>query len=89
VQRKLARNKFSVRKISISQSVPADWHSKAEENSARIRSTFLKEKVDVVINADETFLLFHPFGQRLIAPTRIKRVGSVVHFDNEKWGDRL
>jgi hypothetical protein len=86
VQRVLARNQFSVRKISISQSVPADWRSKAEENSARIRSTFLKEKVDVVINADETFLLFHPFGQRLIAPTGIKRVGSVVQVDNEKWG---
>ena len=86
VQRVLARNQFSVRKISISQSVPADWRSKAEENSARIRSTFLKEKDDIVINADETFLLFHPFGQRLIAPTGIKRVGSVVQVDNEKWG---
>jgi len=86
VQRVLARNKFSVRKISISQSVPAHWRSKVEENSARIRSTFLKEKVDVVINADEAFLLFHPFGQRLIVPTGIKRVGSVVQVDNEKWG---
>ena len=44
VQRVLARNQFSVRKISISQSVPADWRSKAEENSARIRSTFFEGK---------------------------------------------
>jgi len=51
-----------VRKISISQSVPPDWREKVEENAARIRHTFLKEKVDIVINADETFLLFHPFG---------------------------
>ncbi len=29
VQRVLASNQFSVRKISISQSVPADWRSKA------------------------------------------------------------
>ena len=86
VQRVLARNRFSIRKISISQSVPVDWRSKAEENTARIRATFLKEDVDVVINADETFLLFHPFGQRLIAPTGVKRVGSVVQVDNEKWG---
>lgn len=86
VQRVLARNKFSIRKISISQSVPTDWRSKAEDNTARIRATFLKEDVDVVINADETFLLFHPFGQRLIAPTGVKRVGSVVQVDNEKWG---
>jgi len=66
--------------------VPEDWRSKAEENAARIRATFLKEDVDVVINADETFLLFHPYGQRLIAPTGVKRVGSVVQVDNEKWG---
>jgi hypothetical protein len=50
---------FPIRKNSVSQSVPADWHSKAEENSARIRSTFLKENVDVAINADETFLSIH------------------------------
>ncbi len=86
VQRILHKNHFSVRKISISQSVPEDWRSKAEENAARIRATFLKEDVDVVINADETFLLFHPYGQRLIAPTGVKRVGSVVQVDNEKWG---
>ncbi len=35
VQHVLARNKFSVRKISISQSVPSDWRSKAEENAPR------------------------------------------------------
>ena len=86
VQRVLARNNFSVRKISISQSVPPDWREKAEENAARIRHTFLKEKVDIVINADETFLLFHPFGQRLIAPTGVKPIGSAVQVDNEKWG---
>jgi hypothetical protein len=81
VQRVLKRNRFSIRKIPISQRVPADWRSKAEENTARIRATFLKEDVDVVINADETFLLFHPFGQRLIAPTGVKQVGSVVQVD--------
>jgi hypothetical protein len=44
----------------------------------------LKEDVDVVINADETFLLFHSFRKRLIAPTGVKQVGSVVQVDNEK-----
>jgi hypothetical protein len=58
----LARNRFSVWIISISQSVPSDWCSKAEENATRIRATFMKEDVDVVINADETFLLLYPFG---------------------------
>jgi len=62
VQCMLARNRFSVWIISISQSVPSDWCSKAEENATRIRATFMKEDVDVVINADETFLLLYPFG---------------------------
>jgi hypothetical protein len=86
VQRVLARHNYSVRKISISQSVPPDWRQKAQENAERIRTTFCKEKVDVVVNADETFLLFHPFGQRLIAPTGVKRVGTALQVDNEKWG---
>jgi hypothetical protein len=32
-----------------------------------IRETFSRENVDVFVNMDETFLLFHPFGERLIA----------------------
>jgi hypothetical protein len=86
IQRVLKRNNFSVRRISISQSVPVDWRRKAEENTMRIRERFQTEKVDIVINADETFLLFHPFGERLVAPTGVKRVGTVVQADNEKWG---
>jgi hypothetical protein len=46
-------------------------------NSARIRENFREENVDIVVNADETFL---------IAPTGIKCVGSAVQVDNEKWG---
>jgi len=72
--------------MSISQSVPVDWRSKAEQNTSRIREKFLSEKVDVVVNADETFLLFHPLGDRLVAPTGVKRVGTVVQADNEKFG---
>jgi hypothetical protein len=82
----LERHQWSVRKISISQSIPVDWRMKAKMNSARIRKKIKDEDVDVVINADETFLLFHPFGEKLIASTGIKRVGSAVKVDNEKWG---
>jgi len=66
--------------------VPVDWCKKAEQNSARIREKFRAEDVDVIMNADETFFLFHPFGDKLLAPTGIKRVGSAVQVDNEKWG---
>jgi hypothetical protein len=86
ISRVLERHQWSVRKILISQSVPVDWRIKVEMNSARIRKKFKDKDVDVVINADETFLLFHPFGEKLIAPPGIKRVGSAVQVDNEKWG---
>jgi hypothetical protein len=55
-------------------------------NSARIRKKFKDKDVDVVINVDETLLLFHLCGEKLIAPTEIKHVGSAVQKDNEKWG---
>jgi len=86
IQHVLARNNFSVWKMSISQSAPPDWCQKAEENAARIQKTFSRENIDVVVNADETFLLFHPLGQRLIAPTEVKHVGTALQVDNEKWG---
>ncbi len=72
IQHVLKRNKYSIRKNSISQSVPVDWQMKAESNAARIRAQFLEEDVDVVINADETFVLFHMQDHRLIVPTGIK-----------------
>jgi hypothetical protein len=39
-----------------------------------------------VINADETFVLFHMLDGRLIVPTGIKRVGTAAQVDNEKMG---
>ena len=86
IQRVLKRNRFSIRKNSISQSVPVDWRIKAESNAARIRAQFLEEDVDVVINADETFVLFHMQDNRMIVPTGIKRVGSAAQVDNDKIG---
>jgi hypothetical protein len=70
----------------MSQTVPVDWCNKAEENSARIRERFRANNVDVVVNADETFLLFHPFGEKLLAPVGVKCVGTAAQVDNEKFG---
>jgi hypothetical protein len=86
LSRVLKRRHWSARKISISQSVPVDWRKKAEDNSTRIRERFRSENVDVVVNADETFLLFHPFGEKLLAPLGVKQVGTAVQVDNEKFG---
>ena len=38
------------------------------------------------MNANETFLLFHPFGENLIAPRGVKHVGTAMQVDNEKFG---
>ena len=86
LNRSLKKHKFSIRKNSISQSVPVDWRQKAEENTARIRTLFRNENVDIVINADETFVLFHMLDGRLIVPTGVKRVGTAAQVDNEKMG---
>jgi len=43
IARTLDRNNWSVQKITISQSVPVDWRSKAAENTARIRQKFKDE----------------------------------------------
>jgi hypothetical protein len=86
IHRVLKRNKFSIRKNSISQSVPVDWRMKAETNAARIRELFRAEEVDVVVNADETFVLFHMQDHRMIVPTGVKRVGTAAQVDNDKVG---
>ena len=82
----LKRNQYSVRKNSISQSIPVDWRVKAEDNALRIRNLFKDENVDVVINADETFVLFHMQDHKLIVPTGMKRVGTAAQVDNDKVG---
>jgi len=63
-----------------------DWRVKAEENSLRIRTQFKAANVDVVVNADETFVLFHMQDHKLIVPTGIKRVGTAAQVDNDKVG---
>jgi hypothetical protein len=61
ISRTLKWNHSSVRKISTSQSVPVDWRKKDKEISARIHEKIRVEDVDVIVNADKMFLLFHPF----------------------------
>jgi len=72
VQRVLARNNFSVRKISISQSMPPDWHEKSHGECCKNKKYLLKHQADIVINADETFFLFHPFGQRQLSVSELR-----------------
>ena len=76
VQSCLEKNVFSIRKQSISQSVPIDWMNIAIEASSVIRTKMKAASVTVLINADEMFLNYYPKEQNLIVPINLKRVGS-------------
>ena len=60
ISQTLQKNNWSVCKMISSQSIPVDWQIKSEPNCAQIQQRFLKEDIYDVVNADETFLLFHP-----------------------------
>jgi len=79
----LKKNKFSIRQNSIPQSLPLDWQRKSKENTLRICTLFKAENVNVVINADKTFVLFHMKENCLIVPTDMNRVGTATQVHNE------
>jgi hypothetical protein len=63
-----------------------DWGRKSEENALRIHTLFKAEGINVVINADETFVLFHMKDNHLIVPRGVKRVGTAAQVHNNKMG---
>ena len=75
-------------KSSIAQKVPDNWKELALVGAERVRTLFLKEKVEVVLAADETFLKFHEKDDNLLVPRGVKRVGTASKID-EKDGCTL
>ena len=69
ITRCMDRIGFSTRKCCIGQAVPDDWHKKAIEAARETREAFKNGNVDVVVNADQTFVNFHPESEHVIAPT--------------------
>ena len=55
----LKRLNFSVRQRTVSQKIPDDWFQIALDSAKQIRETFEAAGVEVVVNADQTFLLFY------------------------------
>ncbi len=74
--RVLERHRFSVRKESISQTVPKNWNELAIACAKQICEVMKSAGVTKLINADEMFLNFYPKETQLIAPTGVKRVGA-------------
>jgi hypothetical protein len=85
LKRVLERNKFSVRKESISQSVPLNWLYFAISSAGIIRSEMKQACVTRLVNAVEMILNFYPKESTVIAPTNVKRVGC-NRKEDEKQG---
>ena len=82
--RLLHRHSWTVRKTTVSQKVPSNWIEVAQLDSARICETMRAAGVEVLINADQTFLRFYPEDDHVLAPVGSKRVGSTIKTDEKK-----
>ena len=56
----------------------------AEKNAAQIQKRFKEEEVEVVLNADQTFVNFFMEEKEVVAPVGTKRVGSKIKADVKK-----
>ena len=84
LSRVLRRHRFSVRKESISQTVPQNWWQVCITACNTICDTMRRAGVTRLVNADEMFLQFYPKETHLIAPVNSKRVGSNRSEDDKK-----
>jgi hypothetical protein len=69
LSRCLDRINFSVRKNSIGQKVPENWRELSVANAEEVRKVFKEADVEVIVNADQTFLRFYPEHEYVLAPT--------------------
>ena len=68
LSRAIGRHGWVIRKSTVSQKVPDNWLEIGGLESVRICETFRLAEIDVLINADETFLRFYPEEEHVIAP---------------------
>ena len=70
---------FKARKTSMCQKLPNNWKKLAHDGALRVRSTFRKAGVDIVLSSDETFVKFHESTDVFLVPKVTKKVGSGSH----------
>ena len=71
--------------ITAGVNVPDNWPEVGQVEAEPICETFRLAEVDVLINADETFILFYPEDGHVIVLEGAKRVGS-TNANNSKQG---
>ncbi|KAH9140485.1 hypothetical protein AeRB84_015290 [Aphanomyces euteiches] len=76
LSRTIYRHGFSVRKESISQTVPLNWFTIATEAADQNRQAMSNANVSRLISMDEMFLNYYPKESHVIAPINSKRIGS-------------
>lgn len=84
----LNRIHFGARSESIGQKVPDNWRPMAEADAKTIRTDFKAADIDIVMNADQTFVHFYSEVGKVLAPKGTKRVGGKIKA-NEKAGFTL
>ena len=52
-------------------------------NAGHLRRAMQDANVDVVTNADQTFVLFHPKKKQVVAPQDVKHVGGKMKSNNK------
>lgn len=82
----MARANLAVRKQSVSQKVPDDWDALARRWTAETVQQFKDFGVEIIVNADQTFLTFVHESKYVIAPKGAKRVGGIVNPGDDKTG---
>ena len=61
-----------------------DWSHLAEVGAAWVRSTFKREKFQVLINVNDTFILFHETKKTVLYRKGEKRFGTSRTIDDKK-----
>ena len=77
----LNRFGWSMRENSIVQTVPKHWRKISEVNSVALSKLFRDEKLEVMLNTDQTFVYFYPEDSVVVAYKNTKRVGGRVKSD--------
>ena len=72
---------WSMRENSIGHTMPKHWQKLAEVNSVALRKLFRDTKLEVMMNANQTFVYFYPEESVVIVPQNTKRVGGRVKSD--------
>ena len=65
---------------SVIQTVTEDWREKAEDNVAIINKIFKDENVDVVVNADQSFVRLFMEEDYVAAQKGTQRIGGKARF---------